>query len=47
MSFEKKNHEDLKKTQFLTKLDDEGMFAAIFDHFDKIIKTEKSLNDAI
>ena len=23
------------------------MFGAIFDHFDKIIKTEKSLNDAI
>lgn len=41
LSFEKHNHDSLKK-YVLNELDKEGMFDIIFEHFDKIIKEEKS-----
>ena len=46
LSFEKKNHNALKKAKFLEKLDEEGMFKETFEYFDKLLKEEKSKMDA-
>lgn len=43
LSFEKKNHSALKKVEFLNKLESEGMFNQVFEHFDRIEKEQKTL----
>jgi len=47
LSFEKQNHSALSKAEFLNRLDSEGMFEAIFENFDKLIKEESAALEAI
>ena len=41
LSFEKQNHDSLKDT-VLNELEATGIFEIIFEHYDKIVKEEKS-----
>ena len=47
LSFEKRNHESLKKVDFITKLEKAEMFTAIFEHFEKIEKEERNARDLL
>ena len=43
LSFEKENHDAIKKPQFLDLLENGKIFEDIFEHFEKVIKQEKDM----
>jgi hypothetical protein len=41
LSFERKNHQALKKNDFIVKLENNKMFSQIFDYFESQVNEEK------